>query len=121
MVDYRSRHERQADAASERKSREAAERRQLAVQEDHRKALAQMNETVADRLAELENKTQAIASHGMETRQRLDSQVSALNDDISKVHQMIRAGAESDMAMIEQMNRNNSERLNAIIKLIKDI
>jgi predicted nucleic acid-binding Zn-ribbon protein len=121
MVDYRSRQERQAGAAAEMSRRETAERRQLTVQNDHRKALAQMNETVADRLAELENKTQAIASHGMETSRRLDTQVSVLNDDISKVHAMIRAGAESDMAMIEQMNRNNTERLNAIVKLIKDI
>ena len=121
MVDYRSRHERQVDATEERKRREAEDRRQLAVQDDHRRALAQMNETVAGRLAELEHKTQALASHGLETRQKLDSQVSALNDDISKVHAMIRAGAESDMAMIERMNRNNTERLNAIMKLIKDI
>lgn len=110
MIDFRSRAEKAADA-----------RRQVAVQEDHRQALAKMNETVAGRLAELEHKTQVLAGTAAETRQQLDTQVTALNDDISKVHAMIRAGAEQDMAMIEQMNRNNERRLNTILQLIKDI
>ena len=41
--------------------------------------------------------------------------------DQPTLEEMIRAGAEQDMAMIEQMNRNNERRLNTILQLIKDI
>jgi len=104
MTDFRSRAEKAED-----------ERRQITVQADHKRALATMNETVANRLAELEHKTQVIAGHANETRQKLDVQVTTLNDDISKVHAMIRSGAETDMEMIEQMSRNNERRFNAIL------
>jgi len=117
VVDYRSREEKRA--AQRLLDKENA--RALAVQKDYQTALAKMNATVANRLEELENKTQVIAGTVSETRQQLDQQVTALNDDISKVHAMIRAGAESDMQAIEQMNRNNENRMSAILQLIKDM
>lgn len=110
MIDFRSRSEKEADA-----------RQQLTVQEDHKTALAQMNETVANRLAELEHKTQVLAGTTAETREQLTTQVGALNDDISKVHAMIRAGSEQDMEMIDQINRNNERRLESMRRLIESL
>lgn len=92
-------------------------RRELVAQQDHKQALEQMTQRVEGRLAQLEQRSQALASQGTQANQ----EISALNDDISKVHAMIRAGAESDMQMIEQMNRNHERRLNSLIGLIKDI
>lgn len=121
MVDYRSRAERRYHASVAQRQEQEAKSRQVAIQEDHRQALAKMNDIVADRLSELEQKTHAVATHSSETRDLLNSQVTALNDEISTVHQMIRAGAEADMEMIEQMARNNERRLQAILQLIRDI
>lgn len=106
MVDFRSR----AEIAEDN-------RRQVVAQEDHKHALEQMTQRVEGRLAQLEQQSQSLASQGAQANQ----EINALNDDISKVHAMIRAGAENDMEMIEQMNRNHERRLNSLIGLIKDI
>jgi len=106
MVDFRSRAEIAEDA-----------RRQQVEQQDYKTALEDMTRRVEARLGQLEQKSTALATQGAQANQ----EINALNDDISKVHAMIRAGAENDMEMIEQMNRNHERRLNSLVKLISDI
>lgn len=106
MVDFRSRAEKAED-----------ERRQQAVQRDHKQALEDMTRRVENRLGQLEQKSTALTTQGAQAAQ----EINALNDDISKVHAMIRAGAENDMQMIEQMNQNHERRLNSLMKMISDI
>lgn len=108
MIDFRSRAEKAQDA------------RQLAKQESQALAkLEEMNATVANRLGDLETKTQALAQATMDTREHFQNEVSALNDDISQVHASIRAGAEIDREMWDQMQKSHERRINALMQFVQ--
>lgn len=114
MVDFRSRNE-IANA-------QAQQSRALEVAKDkHLRQLEAQSAELQHRVTVTEEKMLDLVKSMGETKAQFSSDLSALNDDISRVHSMIRSGAESDLEMIEQMNRNNERRIDGILKLIKDI
>jgi len=117
MVDFRSRSEIAMD-----------KRRQLAIQKDHKVALEKMTQQVAGKLEVLEQRTNQLAqgvgmavTEGRDARANITKEVNALNDDISRLHAMIADGGEQEMKLIEQMQKNQQQRHDNIVKLIANL
>ena len=116
MTDFRGRNERR-DARA----------RQQQEQLDYKQAFEEARDDVArltDRIEALEGQfteLQTLLKDQTQTlREQLESGLAKLEEDNERLHAMIRSAQEHDSELIEQMNKNHRERLEALLHLKND-
>ena len=116
MTDFRGRNER-------RDARALQQQEQL----DYKQAFEEARDDVArltDRIEALEGQfteLQTLLKDQTQTlREQLESGLAKLEEDNERLHAMIRSAQEHDSELIEQMNKNHRERLEALLHLKND-